>query len=236
MYQIHVAFYVRVIFCLAPRGTNHDFPLRCVSFVLLTMVFSFDDPAAYFSPEDDEDIEVWDINRMGTLLRGEAIPDLTTKTDIPPVSAWKKQTGLPISITVDKAREESMKQAEREISHIKSRVKNLMDIGDNDTDQDAIINKIVNNFFGPQSRLYRCFADNLKENGRSLIDGNHKLFLRFIGSFYLSCWLGLTVEEMFADDICGNLLLTAHEYNLVWSWLYEKRSDKDYLDQAIPQH
>jgi hypothetical protein len=101
---------------------------------LLRMAFYFDDPAAFFSPQDDEDLEIYSRVAAGIPHRGESLDEIQAvpcnAVDAPPVSSWKQSNDDAFSITVDRAREDSTKQAQHEIDFIRRRARTVMATGD----------------------------------------------------------------------------------------------------------
>ena len=98
------------------------------------MVLIFDDPCALYSPPDDDfDLhEVYNISAVpGYHGRGIALDEEEgLAASAPPVTVWRPlPDGGTVSITVDRAREQSCQQAQREIDFIKARAQTALCIG-----------------------------------------------------------------------------------------------------------
>jgi len=138
--------------------------------------------------------------------------DLLPKS-APKVTDWQNLTDKTVSITVDHAREKACKQAQSEIDHIKAKAKEAMGTGDEMPNIDDINEK----FFGTRSRLYRTFADEIP-----FVDGKHKLFMRCIRTFFISCAMHLTLNQLYEFNLFLGLLATKEEYTLFWNVIQQK--------------
>jgi hypothetical protein len=97
------------------------------------MVLIFDDPCALYSPPDDDfDLhEVYNISAVpGYHGHGVALnKEKGLTASAPPVTSWGPLTDHgTVSITVDRAREQSCQQAQREIDFIKARAQTAIGV------------------------------------------------------------------------------------------------------------
>jgi hypothetical protein len=135
------------------------------------MVLIFDDPCAYYSPPDD-DLNLHEIYNIGAVPgyhgRGLALDEEEgLAASAPSVTAWRPLTDGAVSITVDRAREQSCQQAQREINFIKARARTALGTGEDNPSLEVMTEEL----FGETSRLFRCFADEIPE-----MRGQHKFF------------------------------------------------------------
>ena len=89
------------------------------------MVLFFDDPRALYCPPED-DVELHEVYNVSALLgnhgRGPALDEQHCLSEgAPPLTAWRPLSDATVSLTVDRARQQSCEQAQREIDFIKQK-------------------------------------------------------------------------------------------------------------------
>jgi hypothetical protein len=185
------------------------------------MVLIFDDPCALYSPPDDDfDLhEVYNRSAVpGYHGRGIALDEEEgLAASAPPVTAWHPLTDVTtVSITVDRAREQSCQQAQREIDFIKVRAQTVLCI-QQETPFSKVIEVITEEFFGETSRLFRCFADEIPA-----MRGQHKLFQRCMGTFFWCCIQDESLKEMHSSNSISDAsnMATEAEYNMFWRYIH----------------
>jgi hypothetical protein len=116
------------------------------------MVLIFDDPCALYSPpDDDSDLhEVYNLSAVpGYHARGISLDEQEgLAASAPPVTAWQPLTDATVSITVDRAREQSCQQAQHEIDFIKARARTVLCIDD---EANPFLKVITEELFGETS-------------------------------------------------------------------------------------
>ena len=180
----------------------------------------FGDPSAlYGASADDEDMqEVYNILAVGLAEAEMAFAEQQGLSDnAPPVASWKPLGDETISITVDRAREKTCEQAQREINFIKERAKSVTDTGQ----ETPTLLDITKYLFGSRSRLYRCFVDEIPA-----MEGQHKLFLRCMGTFFFCCIFdeSLTFMRDEGSKIDTSAFASDAEYSFFWKCI----QDADY--------